>query len=97
MLMKNVVIGVALAALLSVTPAALAKDKSAKALKSQDAEQSSMDENANRGKNDDGTFQGKPVVQGPADWSGVHSSASAGSSSGEGGSSEMPRSGEQQN
>ncbi len=80
--MKKIMIGVALATLLGATPAALAKDKATKPLKG--ADQSSMDENANRHKDADGTFQGKPVVQGPANW---HSSASTGASTGEAGSS----------
>jgi hypothetical protein len=86
--MKNLMIGVALATLLGATPAAMAKDTSTKALKSQGAAASSM-ENANRHQNDDGTFQGKPVVQGPANWH--DGSASTGASSGEAGSSVMPR------
>jgi hypothetical protein len=81
--MKTLILGVALAALLSAAPA-IAKDK--QSLKGSDAQQSSaMDqENANRTQNPDGTFQGKPVVQGPADWH--NSSASSGASSGESGS-----------
>lgn len=80
--MKKLMMGVALLALLGATPAAIAKDKAAKALNSSDV-QSSAQENANRERNDDGTYQGKPVVQGPANW---HSSASSGASSGEAGS-----------
>jgi hypothetical protein len=41
-------------------------------------------------KNDDGTFQGKPVVEGPADWSQLDpnsGAATSGASSGEGGDS----------
>lgn len=80
--MKKLTIAVALAALVSAAPA-LAKEKSAKATGEHAAGQSAaVDENANREKNADGTFQGKPVVQGPADWS----SAAAGASSGEAGS-----------
>lgn len=87
--MKNLMICVALAALLGATPAAMAKDSPTKALKDQGADSTSM-ENANRHQNDDGTFQGKPVVQGPANW---HSgSASTGASSGEAGAGDMPRS-----
>lgn len=83
--MKNLVIGVALAALLSAAPA-LAKDKKTNALKGEGAQQStSTEENANRLQNEDGTFQGKPVVQGPAHWEGV-GAASSGASSGESGS-----------
>jgi hypothetical protein len=82
-IMKTLVIGAVLAALLSAAPA-IAKDK--QSLKGKEPQQSSaMDqENANRTQNPDGTFQGKPVVQGPADWH--NSSASSGASSGEAGS-----------
>lgn len=40
----------------------------------------------NMHKNPDGTFQGKPVVDGPADWSQLYSPSSTGSASGESGS-----------
>lgn len=76
--MKRLFIGAALAAFALTVPA-LAADKKASSLKNQE---SSAQENANREKNDDGTFQGKPVVQGPANW---NDSASTGSSSGEAG------------
>jgi hypothetical protein len=82
-IMKTLIMGAALAALLSAAPA-IAKDK--QSLKSTEPHQSSAmaQENANRTQNPDGTFQGKPVVQGPADWH--NSSASSGASSGEAGS-----------
>lgn len=80
--MKTVMMGIALAALLGAAPVAMARD-TAKPLKSQS--QSSM-ENANRTQNPDGTFQGKPVVQGPAHWQDADRSASSGTSSGESGS-----------
>jgi hypothetical protein len=80
--MKKLIAGIALAALLGATPS-MAKDKRAKAMdETGGAKAAAVDENANREKNADGTFQGKPVVQGPADWS----SAAAGASSGEAGS-----------
>lgn len=88
--MKTLVMGAALAALLSAAPA-IAKEKTG--LKGKEPQQSSKmldQENANRLQNDDGTFQGKPVVQGPADWS---SSASSGASSGEAGSGSSGESG----
>jgi hypothetical protein len=47
-------------------------------------------EGQNREPGEDGTFQGKPVVQGPADWSGIAASRSdsgtTGTSAGEAGS-----------
>jgi len=87
--MRHVITGLALIAALGAAPA-IAKDKNA--LKQTTTEQSgsATQENANREKNDDGTFQGKPVVQGPADWSSAAApgsgSASSGASSGEAGS-----------
>jgi hypothetical protein len=89
--MKKLMIGVAVAALLGATPAAIAKDKASKSLKSQGMEQSSSEENANRLQNEDGTFQGKPVVQGPAKWNDLNASASSGASTGEGGASGSAR------
>ncbi|HEX2841085.1 hypothetical protein [Hyphomicrobium sp.] len=82
--MRDLLMGVALAALLGASPA-LAKDK--QPLKSEGAGQSSAmtDENANRLQNEDGTFQGKPVVKGPANWHSA-SSGSSGSSASSGGS-----------
>lgn len=80
--MKTVMMGIALAALLGAAPVAMAKDTSMP-MKSQS--QSSL-ENANRMQNPDGTFQGKPVVQGPAHWQDADRSASSGTSSGESGS-----------
>ncbi len=89
--MRNLLVGVALVALLGASPA-LAKDK--QSLKSESSGQSSAmtDENANRLQNEDGTFQGKPVVKGPANWHSANagssgSSASTGGSTGEAGSS----------
>jgi hypothetical protein len=80
--MKTLITGIALAVLLSAAPA-IAKDTRAKAMGDDTAAHSAtLDENANRHRNDDGTFQGKPVVQGPAHWS----SAASGASSGESGS-----------
>ncbi len=82
--MKNFVTGIALAALLGAAPA-VAKDK-ASSMKGEGGQQSaSAEENANRLQNDDGTFQGKPVVQGPANWQSAYPS-STGASSGESGS-----------
>lgn len=88
--MRNLLVGVALVALLGASPA-LAKEK--QTLKSERAGQSSAmtDENANRLQNEDGTFQGKPVVKGPANWKSANkgssgSSATSGASTGEAGS-----------
>ncbi|MGE0023007.1 MAG: hypothetical protein AB7S70_05170 [Hyphomicrobium sp.] len=87
--MRHVITGLALIAALGAAPA-IAKDK--KALKQTTTEQSggaASQENANREMNEDGTFQGKPVVEGPADWSSAAApgsgAASSGASSGEAG------------
>ncbi len=102
--MTKVLMGVALAAALAIAPA-MAKEKNKNALKGQESQQSDIlkQEGQNREPLGDGTFQGKPVVEGPADWhkggsadagsassSGANSSAS-GASSGEAGSSEIQR------
>lgn len=93
--MIKLTIGVAAAVLLVVAPA-MAKDKSKKNMKSDlPQEQSEMlkTEGQNREPGDNGTFQGKPVVEGPANWKSVHagSSASSGSSSGEAGAASRGR------
>ena len=85
--MRTAMMGVALIAALAAAPA-IAKEK--KALKDEGMKQSSSisQEDQNREQNADGTFQGKPVVQGPAKWTNLESSGSAstGASSGETGS-----------
>lgn len=87
--MNRMIVGAALIAALGASPV-IAKDK---ALKDQGAQKSSSisQEDQNRFQNPDGTFQGKPVVQGPANWKSAASgsgsgSASTGASSGESGS-----------
>jgi hypothetical protein len=87
--MKKLITGIALAALLGAAPA-LAKDKRAKAMDDEAGagKSAATQEDANRLQNEDGTFQGKPVVQGPADWS----SAASGASTGEAGSHKEKRS-----
>lgn len=85
--MNRMIVGAALIAALGASPV-IAKDK---ALKDQGAQKSSSisKEDQNRFQNPDGTFQGKPVVQGPANWKSAASgsgSASTGASSGESGS-----------
>ncbi len=83
--MRHAITGLALVAALGAAPA-IAKDKKAK----QTTEQSgaASQENANREMNPDGTFQGKPVVECPADWKSAAApdSGSSGASSGEAGS-----------
>jgi hypothetical protein len=91
--MRRLMVGVALVAALGALPA-YAKDKPA--LKTQAATSAGAvtKENENRFRNEDGTFQGKPVVEGPANWKSASSgSASTGASSGESGSEMMPNSG----
>ena len=63
--MRQVLLGATLIAALAAAPA-IAKEKLA--LKSEGTKQSSSisPEDQNRFQNPDGTFQGKPVVQGPA-------------------------------
>lgn len=82
--MRDLMMGIALVAVLGAAPAIAAE----KAHKSTSISQ----EDQNRFQNDDGTFQGKPVVQGPASWHNMEpgalgSSSSSGGSSGESGSS----------
>jgi hypothetical protein len=85
--MKHVLMGVALVAALGAAPA-IAKERNTQqgAVTPQPGMIGNTD---NMFKNPDGTLQGKPVVQGPANWAHVRdSSASSGASSGESGSSE---------
>lgn len=87
--------GIAAALLLAALPAT-AKDKTTKHMKSDlTPEQSQIlkQEGQNREPGEGGTFQGKPVVEGPANWKSVHagSSASTGTSSGEAGSASGSR------
>jgi hypothetical protein len=81
--MRHVLLGASLIAALAAAPA-IAKEKLA--LKSEGSKQSSSisQEDQNRFQNPDGTFQGKPVVQGPAKWSNMEPGAT-GESSGESG------------
>jgi hypothetical protein len=86
--MKHYVLGAALVAALATAPA-IAKEKKAMTGEATQTTQSHADYNTDTMlKNKDGSLQGKPVVQGPADWSHVRldSSASSGASSGESGS-----------
>jgi hypothetical protein len=100
--MSKVLMSVAIAAVLAIAPAAMAKEKEKKALKSEGSQQMSeilKQEGQNREPLGDGTFQGKPVVEGPADWSkggsgsassgGADTGASSGASGGESGSSDI--------
>ncbi|HEX2841068.1 hypothetical protein [Hyphomicrobium sp.] len=82
--MKSILIGLTATGLLIGAPA-LAKD-TANTASSQGA---TIQENANRHKNPDGTYQGKPVVAGPSHWTNIAPDAlgSSGASTGEGGSS----------
>jgi hypothetical protein len=88
--MSRVIIGVATAVLLAAVPA-VAKEKAAKATGGDRVWNENKElleqEGQNREPGPDGTFQGKPVVAGPADWhSKMGGDASAGASSGEAGS-----------
>ncbi len=84
--MRKLMLGVALVSVMGAAPA-LAADKKAKA-DSKESSATISKENQNRVQNEDGTFQGKPVVEGPAKWSNMESgAASSGASSGEAGSS----------
>ena len=72
--MIKLTIGVAAAVLLAVAPA-MAKEKTTKHMKSDlSQEQSEMlkTEGQNREPGENGTFQGKPVVEGPANWKSAH-------------------------
>lgn len=80
--MKTLMMGAALAVLFSVAPA-LAKTTTKTMGSEAGTHSATLDENATRHRNADGTYQGMPVVQGPAHWS---SAASSGASSGESGS-----------
>lgn len=70
---------IALATAMAASPA-LAKSKSDASMGGDTKKSAASQEDQNREPNADGTFQGKPVVQGPADWT-KGSSASAGSGS----------------
>jgi hypothetical protein len=82
--MRQVLLGATLIAALAAAPA-IAIEK--QALKSEGMKQSGSigPEDQNRFQNPDGTFQGKPVVQGPAHWNNMEPGAT-GESSGESGS-----------
>jgi hypothetical protein len=93
--MIRILTGAALALALAVAPA-MAISKSESKMKNQESNNASdilKQEGQNREPGPDGTFQGKPVVQGPADWSksGSADSSSSGASSGESGSSNSRR------
>lgn len=92
--MRRLMMGVALIAALGAVPV-YAKDKPAMKTQAATSAGAVSKEDANRFRNEDGTFQGKPVVEGPAHWKSASSSGSAstGASSGEGGSDMMPKSG----
>ncbi len=77
--MKTLITGAAVAVLLSVAPA-IAKTTPKTMGSETSAHSTTLDENANRHRNEDGTYQGKPVVQGPAHWSSAASGASSGDS-----------------
>ncbi len=81
--MRQILLGASLIAALAAAPA-IAKEK--QALKNDAMKQSGSisQENQNREQNPDGTFQGKPVVQGPAHWTNMDPGAT-GESSGESG------------
>lgn len=86
--MTKLLLCAATAALLAVLPA-MAEKKSATSKGASAQSELLQQEGQNREPGEDGTFQGKPVVEGPADWSSVHmdgAPASSGASSGEAGS-----------
>ena len=87
--MNKLIVGLALSTLLVSAPA-LAKTDATKHKNAPEMTQSEMlkTPGQNREPGDNGTFQGKPVVEGPAHWPKVISdNASSGSSTGEAGSS----------
>lgn len=87
--MSKVITAIAAATVLAIVPAA-AKDKSAKSGGDKvwnENKELLQQEGQNREPGPDGTFQGKPVVQGPADWHSKMGGASSGASSGEAGDS----------
>lgn len=91
--MNKLLTSVAVAALMAAVPA-IAQDAAKDDQRQVWAENQEMleQEGQNREPGPDGTFQGKPVVEGPADWKGKVGSASdddsatTGSSTGESGS-----------
>ena len=85
--MRHLMVCVALVAALGAMPV-YAKDKPALKAHSASTAGAISKEDQNRFRNEDGTFQGKPVVAGPAHWKSAStgSGASTGASSGEGGS-----------
>lgn len=86
--MNKLALGLALSAALVSAPA-LAKSDAAKRKNTETMSQSEMlkTPGQNREPGDNGTYQGKPVVEGPAHWPKVISdNASSGSSTGEAGS-----------
>lgn len=88
--MKKIITGVAIATMWATVPA-LAADKMDQGNEPQN--QSLNNEGMDtRHKSEDGTLQGKPVVEGPAEWTDLHASGSrdadssaSGASSGEAG------------
>lgn len=81
--MRHLMIGAAIAAVLCASPV-FAKDKTHSKVTGAGSTATVSKQDENRFRNDDGTFQGKPVVEGPAHWKDA-GSASSGSSTGEGG------------
>lgn len=92
--MRHLMVGVAVAAALGAAPV-YAKDKPALKTHSAASAGAISKQDENRFRNEDGTFQGKPVVEGPANWKSASSgsSASTGASSGESGADMMPKGG----
>jgi hypothetical protein len=93
LMIKKFGASIALATLMAVVPA-VAKEKGAKMGDDKvwnENKKMLQQEGQNREPGEDGMFQGKPVVQGPANWHGKVSSggdASAGASSGEAGTAD---------
>ena len=85
--MRHLILGAALVAALGAAPAIAAEKPAMKSGSSQPAQSHAEYKTDTMLQNEDGTLQGKPVVEGPADWSSLRpDSASTGASSGESGS-----------
>lgn len=78
--MQKIMTGVAIATLLAIAPAVAKEDKAANAQQSEiwnENKKMLEQEGQNREPGEDGMFQGKPVVQGPAKWDSVYASGAS--------------------
>lgn len=81
--MNKILTGCAIAGMLAVVPALAAdKDAGMDTKGASDFSEILKQEGQNREPGEDGTFQGKPVVEGPADWSHIRADTAGGSASG---------------